>query len=265
MKTIGGGEILKKKIILPTIFILSMLAITVYGAEKPSQDTTYKEQVDVTGDGKMDDITIKGVPFEKGSLFLKEITMKIKTSEGKSLKTNLEGGYEPTLTFKDMNHDGVKDVFIRVETGGSGGLSNYSLYSLKGSKLINLDVPETLTITSQFEEGYKAYIKIEDTGKGYTFNLSDRKADYDRLGVFNNGKLNEPMELMVSPYSTLKPVKINDDQIGFKGVQRISGVANADTIGFVESSWIMEDDEWKLIDTKVQKGLKSKKKKKKKI
>jgi hypothetical protein len=258
-----GGEIMKRIIILPTIFILLLVAVTVYAAEKQSQTDIVQEHVDVTGDGKDDIITITGVPFEKGSLFLKEISMKIKTSEGESFHNELEGGYEPTLAFNDFNHDDVKDVFVSVETGGSGGLSTYNLYSFKNAKQVDLGVPEPLTLISQFEEGYKASIKIEETSKSYTFDLRDRKSKYDRLGIYNNGKLNEPMELMVFPYSTLKPVVVRDKQIGFKGVQRISGVANVDTIGFVESSWIFEEGKWKLVDTTVQKILKSKKKKNK--
>lgn len=254
---------MKRIIILPTIFILSLIAVTVYAAEKHSQTDIYQEHVDVTGDGKEDVIKIIGVPFEKGSLFLKEISMHVKTSEGESFQTELEGGYEPTLAFKDFNHDGVQDVLVTVETGGSGGLSNYYLYSIKDAKQVELGPPEPLTIISQFEEGYKATIRIEETGKSYSLDLLDRKTKYNRLGLYNNGKLNEPMELMVFPYSTLKPVIIRENQIGFKGVQRISGVANADTIGFVESSWIYENGEWRLIDTTVQKALKSKEKKKK--
>jgi hypothetical protein len=255
---------MKRIIILPTIFILSLIAATVYAADKQTQNEIVQERVDVTGDGKEDSITITGVPFEEGSLFLKEISMKIKTSEGESFHNELEGGYEPTLAFKDFNHDGVKDVLVRVETGGSGGLSNYDLYSFKNSKQVDLGIPEPLTIISQFEEGYKATIQIEETGKLYTFDLFDRKEKYDRLGLYHNGKLNEPMELMVLPYSTLKPVILHEKQVGFKGVQRINGVGNVDTIGFVESSWIFEDGEWKQTDTKVQKSLKSKKKKKNK-
>lgn len=257
-----GGEIMKRIIILPTIIILLLVAVTVYAAEKQSQTDIAQEHVDITGDGKDDSINISGVPFENGSLFLKEISMNIKTSEGESFHDELEGGYEPTLSFKDFNQDGVKDVFVTVETGGSGGLSDYTLYSFKNGKQVDLGVPEPLTIISQFEQGYKASIKIEETAKSYPFDLRDRKGKYDRLGLYNNGRLNEPMELMVFPYSKLKPVMIRDNQLGFKGVQRISGVANVDTIGFVESSWIYEDGKWKLIDTTVQRSIKTKKKNK---
>ncbi|SEM16591.1 hypothetical protein SAMN05192533_101270 [Mesobacillus persicus] len=256
---------MKKIILLITFLVLSLTAFTAYAVDKKqAQDvTTYLKQGDITGDKKEDLIEIRGTPFEEGSLFLKEITLKIKTSEGKTLKSKLDAGYEPAIKFNDLNHDKINDILLRVETGESGGSSNYYLYTAINAKQEELPVPEPLSIISQFEEGYKAMIKIDATGESHIFDLSDRKAKYDQLGLYNEGKLNEPMELIVSPYSTLKPVKISKDKnkTGLRGVQRISGVANNDTIGFVESSWVYENGKWRIIDTSIRKNSKTKQKK----
>lgn len=253
-----------KKISLLIIFLVfSLTAMTVYAVDKKQEQdvTTYLKQGDITGDEKEDLIEIRGTPFEEGSLFLKEITLKIKTSEGKTLKNKLEAGYEPAIKFDDLNHDEINDILVRVETGESGGSSNYYLFSALNAKQKELPVPEPLSIVSQFEEGYKATIKIDATGKSHTFDLSERKEKYDHLGFYNEGKLNEPMELIVSSYNTLKPVKISKDKKGLRGLQRVSGVANNDTIGFVESSWLYENGKWRIIDTSVRKNMKSQKKK----
>jgi hypothetical protein len=263
---------MKKVLLLPITIILTILlsAITVvFAVDKQEQNESIsktlnesinKEKVDVTGDGKADLVTIKGTPYEEGTLFLKDITLKVKTSEGKSFKIELAEGYDPTINVNDLNHDGVKDLFISMQTGGSGNLSNYYLYTFKDSKKEDLSVPDSLAISSQYEDGYKASIKIDETGKTYIFNLSDRKKNYDKLGLYNEGKLNEPMELMVFPFSTLKSVKLEGAKLGLKGIQRFSGASNADTIGFVESSWIFENGSWNLLDTSVQKIMDTKKK-----
>ncbi|MFS0636020.1 hypothetical protein AB1K84_08945 [Mesobacillus foraminis] len=254
---------MRKGIILPLTVLIALLLPAISGvyvlAQAEPLETIYKKEIDITGDGKKDLIEMIGVPFEKGTLFLKEIYVTAKTSEGKNIKIDFEGGYEPSLQIKDLDHDGVKDLFVGVATGGSGGLSNYYLYSLKGSNLSDLTVPDPLTISSTFENNYKATIKLDDVGESYQFNLSNRKKEYDRLGLYHNGKLNEPGELMVFPFSTLKAVKVKGNKAGVKGVQRFSGVSNGDTIGFVESSWYLEDGKWKLINTSVQKTLEKKK------
>jgi hypothetical protein len=68
---------------------------------------------------------------------------------------------------------------------------------------------------------------------------------------------------MVLPFGTLKPVKVAGNRIGFKGSQRISGAYNADSIAYVESTWVYENGKWKLLDTSVMELRKNITKKKK--
>ncbi|KAF0817462.1 hypothetical protein KIS4809_3726 [Bacillus sp. ZZV12-4809] len=233
-------------------FFMSLSAITgVYAGEQDQKTVTLsKDKVDVTGDQKADTVYLKGVYYEEGASFLKEISLKVKASDGKTYKAELEGGYEPQIQFEDLNHDSINDMYISIPTGGSGGLSNFYLFTLKEFKLIDLSVPDPLVINSQFENGYKATISIQDTKQSYTFDLRDRGEEYERLGLYVNGKLSEPTELMVNPYSTLKIIPIEGKK-GLMGVQRISGAYNADTIAFAESFWLYEDGKWVLKDTKV--------------
>lgn len=235
-------------------FFMSLSAITgVYADEQEQKTVTLsKNKVDVTGDHKADTVYLKGVYYEEGASFLKEISLVIKASDGNKYKAELEGGYEPQIQFEDLNHDSINDIYISIPTGGSGGLSNFYLYTLKDFKLVDLSVPDPLVINSQFQNGYKAAISIQDTKQSYTFDLRDRGEEYERLGLYVNGKLSEPTELMVNPYSTLKIIPV-EGKTGLMGVQRISGAYNADTIAFVESFWLYENGKWNLKDTKVMK------------
>ena len=235
-------------------FFMSLTALTgVYAGESKEKTVTISEdKVDITGDGKKDLVYVKGVPFEEGAQYLKRIYLKIRASDGEIYKIDLEAGYDPTTIYKDMNHDSVKDILISVPTGGSGGLSNFYLYSLKDFQVTDLTVPETLAVSSQFEDDYKASISIEETGQSYSFDLSDRKEEYERLGLYQDGKLNEPTELMVLPFGTLKPIKLKNDRYGLKGSQRINGAYNADGIANLESTWLYENGKWQVISAEVK-------------
>jgi hypothetical protein len=247
---------MKKELLLTfaAFFCMSLTALTgVYAGESHDKTVTISEaKVDITGDKKKDTVYIKGVPYEEGAQFLKQIYLKIKASNGKTYKIKLEGGYDPAAAYRDLNHDGVKDIFISIPTGGSGGLSNFHLYTLKDFIVTNLTVPDPLAISSQFEEGYKASIKIQETGQSYSFDLSDRKEDYERLGLYQDGKLNEPTELMVLPFGILKPIKIDGNGFGLAGSQRVNGAYNADGIAEVESTWFYENGRWNLTNTTVR-------------
>ena len=165
-----------------------------------------------------------------------------------------------------MNHDGIDDLLISIPTGGSGGISNYFLYTFKDFKLTKIAVPEPLFITSQFLNDYKATMTIDQTGETFTFDLQSRKKDYNRLGLYTKGILNEPRELMVDPYSTLKPILLKEkgDTYGLKGIQQVSGAYHADGIAFVESTWYYEKGKWNLLKAKVMDREKIKKDRKKK-
>ena len=209
----------------------------------------YKE--DVTGDGKKDTITLKAIPYSPDALFLKQIWADITTSKGSDIRIDYEGGYEPKIQFVDLNHDGIKDMLYSSATGGSGGLYTMALHTLAGNKLVDIGLPEPLTITAQFEDNYMATITFVDTNQSYTIDLSDRKEDYERLGIYTDGKLNEPMELMVGPYAFFEPAKIfGKSGKGLKGYQQISGAYHADGIGTATSYWYYDDGKWNLVKIK---------------
>lgn len=211
--------------------------------------TEYK--VDVSGDGKEDTILLKGTPYEEGAAYLKDISLEITGSNGKIYTTELEPGYEPSITFVDVNHDGIEDLLISIPSGGSGGMTNYSLLTFNKFQLIELNLPEALMITSQFLDQYQAAIIIENTGQSYQFDLSARKQEYEHLGIYHKGKLNEPRELMIDPYNSFKPIIVKDNKYGLKAIQQVSGAYHADGIAFIESTWIYENGKWNLIDVKV--------------
>ena len=250
---------------LMAFLFLSLNAITgVYALEdKGEMLTLLNEERDISGDGKKDSISIVGIPYEEGITYLKEIDLHVAVADGEKYKIDLKSGFDPTIDFVDLDHNGVDDLFISIPTGGSGGLSNYFLYTLANDQLTEIGIPDSLTITSQFQDGYKATMTIENTGESYSFDLKNRKKDYIRLGLYHKGKLNEPTELMVDPYSLLKPIKLKNEKFGLKGIQQISGAYHADGIAFVESKWYYENGKWNIVSTKVLEREKTQKQKKK--
>lgn len=229
-------------------FMLSLTAITgVFANEEHSKIITIsKNSVDITGDGKKDSVYMQAIPYQDEHSFLKSILVDIKASNGKNFKIKLDSGTRPSISFPDLNHDGVKDLFIVIPTGGSGGILQGYLYTLKGFVLKDLTIPKALEIESHFLNGYKAEINIKASGKTYQFDLRDRKKQYDLLGLYRLGRLNEPTELMVQGYSVLKPISLPGQMKGLRAIQRISGIANSDTIGIVESVWALKNNIWNL-------------------
>ncbi|QED47749.1 hypothetical protein [Cytobacillus dafuensis] len=252
---------MKKEIVLAltAFFLISMSAFTgAYAGDKASNKkvTISKDKVDLTGDGKKDTIVIKGIPYEEESDFFREFQMEVVASNNQSFTVNIDGGLKPKAKFVDLNHDRTKDVYISVETGSRGRITNHYLYTLKNNKLLDLTVPDPLVIMSQFLDSYKASITIQDIGESYTFDLKSRTKNYEMLGLYQNGKLSEPTELMVDAYSTLKPVHVEGKTYGLKGIQAISGVYHSDRIAQVETIWLFENGKWALKYSKIMESKK---------
>ncbi|MBP2239883.1 hypothetical protein J2Z40_000436 [Cytobacillus eiseniae] len=240
---------------LAALFFMTLSITGVYAGEEDNKWITIStSKQDVTGDKKEDTIIIKGLPYEEGEThsFLKEIQLQINASNGKVYTIALDGGYSPKIKFLDLNHDGIKDMFVSSDTGGSGGITNHYLYTLKDFNLTDLTVPDALVINGQFQNGYKASITIQETGESVTFDLRNRGKEYEKSGLYINGKLSEPTELMVDPFAVLKPKLVTDDKMyGLIGYQAISGAYHADRIAIVKSIWLYENGKWVLKDTKI--------------
>ncbi|MED4206418.1 hypothetical protein [Neobacillus mesonae] len=247
---------MKKELLLAFIsFLLLSMTTVVYAVEEKNKTITISEQkADITGDGKLETILLSGAPYEDDENFLKEIFIDIEVSNGKNYTVPLESGAKASFQLVDMNNDGVKDVFATVQTSGSGGIVLSFLHSLKGFVHTDLTVPEPVEMESRFLNDFQAEIKIKETGKTYHFDLKDRRLYYKKLGLYYKGKLNEPTELMVNSYSSLKPVELADGKLCLKGVQQVAGIANADTIAFVESTWGYLNGKWKLVQVEVKKA-----------
>lgn len=247
---------MKKELLMVIVsfFLMSLTAITgVYAIGENKIITISEKKVDISGDGIDEVIVLKGVPYQEDDSFLKKIFIEVAGSNGKLYTFPLESGSKASLLLVDLNDDGIKDIFSTVLTGGSSGVIINSLFSLKNFIHTVLPLPEPLEMEGKFLNGYKAEVKLVQTGKTYLFHLRDRMNYYKKLGFYFKGKLNEPAELTINPFNSLEPIPLKNGKIGLLGLQRVTGVANADTIATVESKWVYENGKWKLLGTEVMK------------
>lgn len=98
------------------LLLLFAFPINAFAAETAPEEGILIEtyQVDVTGDGENDTIELKGKLFAPDAQYYQDIWAEVRASDGKEWKISYGGGYEPKLQFIDLNHDGIKDIFIKV-------------------------------------------------------------------------------------------------------------------------------------------------------
>lgn len=227
----------------------SLQADSKENAPKPKTIHTYKE--DVTGDGQKETILLKAVPFSYDSAYYQKIWSVIKNPHSKNLKIQYGGGYEPTLQFYDLNHDKVTDIFFQSPTGGSGGLYNYQLNTIKDGKIKDIPLPVQRYVKGKFIKNFKAVLSLTPRSRAIFINVRDRADDYIRLGIYNkDGDLIKPTSLMIDPIAFYEPVLISKSKgYGLKSYQQISGAYHADQLGTVETLWYYEKGKWIILTT----------------
>lgn len=223
-------------------------AITARGAEVIPQvqiDPKYGVpiqtiQADVTGNQRPDVVALFGTKKEQGSPYYTSLSVVVQSAGAHQVMVIpvKEGGYNPYIKLCDLNGDGVLDILVGAETGGSAGTSNYYIYTVNHERIMSMPTPQPIAASGAYLNHYKAQIKLGEKGKEIILDLRDRKELYDKEGIYKNGKLLKPTSVLINGFSKLEPTKSGTDtQCSLVGLQRISGIYNADTIGYVTSLW----------------------------
>lgn len=213
-------------------------------------------EIDVTGDGKPDTVSLIGTKLDISSPYYAKLFIVVSGGGQNQVVIPLEGGYQPRMMFCDFTGSKVPQIYVSAETGGSGGLSNYYLYSLKDNVPTAIALPDPLHATATFKNNYVVKLKLQETGKSYKIDIKDKKDDYEQFGVYKDGKVVKPIIVDVHPYGLLQPIDLEHDGVcELRGVQRISGIYNADTIGYINSIWKWKDGKWVLEGSSISKTL----------
>ncbi|MFM1654555.1 hypothetical protein ACI7RC_21015 [Brevibacillus sp. B_LB10_24] len=214
------------------------------------------KRIDVTGNGKPDLVSLIGKKDQSG-VYWEKLFVTVENDAGNQyFFASSGGGWNPRMSFCRFTGRNAEDILVSAETGGSGGTSDYYLYTVAEDKLVSMPVPPPVQVTGNLLDNYAAKLTLENTQQTYEIDLHDRKHFYDGLHLYKAGKLIQPISLMANAYSELKPVA--DRQTAgcdLQGKQRVSGVVNADTIACVTSQWRWDpaENKWKLVKETVEK------------
>lgn len=198
---------------------------------------------DVNGDGIIDNVYLTGIKTTE-SPFMQNINLIIQDGRTGMMyyaPFKFESGYSPTVSLYDFTGNGVQDILVSINSGGSGAIMYHYIFSV-----IN-NVPELLFDYNVFNEVYKykviykdfykvEVINIKDSIK-YVIDISYKSKDYLDEIYDKNGKLKEPIEGFVDPLSGLYPIDFDSDGVyELLAYQQISGRYHADSLGYIQSS-----------------------------
>jgi hypothetical protein len=230
---------------LLAIFLAAIANVAVVYGHKPDEKILASYKKDISGDRVPEIIRI----IHHSNENKRELT--IKSGNRKPFKIPVASGPKPSIIFQDLTQDRIKDVIICVPGRGKM-VPTYQLLSFANGQLNKIPLPEELTMVAQFEKNYQASIIINEANKAYTLNLTDRRKSLERKGLYQKGNLNEPTELMVHPFESLKLVRFRDLTYGLTGRQLIDDGYGGEKIAYIDSTWKWVNGGWKLQKTSVK-------------
>ncbi|SUY45995.1 cell wall-binding protein [Clostridium putrefaciens] len=204
---------------------------------------------DVNGDRIIDNIYLTGI-MTSDSPSVQDITLVIQdgmTGRFTSIPLKQNIGYSPTIGLRDFTGDGVDDILIGINTGGSGGIMYYYIYSFINNTpklLFDFDVyNQQYEYQVNYKDNYKVEVISEENNKMYIIDISNKGEEYLNEIYDKDGKLKEPIEGFVNPLSGLYPVDFDSSGVyELLAYQKIAGRYNADSLGYILNTLMWKDN-----------------------
>lgn len=195
---------------------------------------------DVTGDRVPDNVYLTGVTTPD-SPFIQNITLHVqdgRTGVVNSVQLRENAGYNPTIFLGDFTGNGVDEILISINTGGSGGIMYHYIYSfVKNTAQLLFDFNiynEQYQYEVIYKDNYKVEVVSKINNKKYIIDISTKDPEYLNEIYDKNGNLKSPITGFVNPLSGLYPVDFDSNKVfELLAYQKIAGRYNADSLGYV--------------------------------
>lgn len=211
-----------------------------FGVDKVKANIVSYARGDVNGDGAPDNVYLTGTKTQD-SPFIENITLVIQdgiTGRFTRIKLKDNAGYNPTLFLGHFTKNRANEILIGINSGGSGGMMYYYIYSFVNNKtkvLFDFNIyNDQYKYDINYMNNYKVEVISNENNTKYIIDISYKGTDYLSEIYDKNGVLKQPISGFVNPISGLYPVDFDSDNIyELLAYQKIAGRYNADSLGYV--------------------------------
>lgn len=189
----------------------------------------------ITGEG-VQNVALYGVYPNKG-LYATQLTIRISDkASGEEIGTiapEQNAGYLPAILTADFTGDGVDEIYLGIDSGGSGGFGYAYVYGWQSGAAQTLfdfaKVP--MPYLAQYEDGFRMSAQTPDGT--VTWDISARGEEYLASLYRADGALLAPTQADISAVNTVQPFFASiENRFHLLVMRRITGLYNADSFGY---------------------------------
>lgn len=222
---------------------------------------------DVDGDGQEEKVLLMGNKFSSDSHYYIKLYLLVRDTKTDSIKgairPSIAGGYDCSLRLADVTGNGVENILIAAPTGGSGGIVDYRIIDFTDNQpreIFTAEDNQGIQIGGNYLSDYKVRITFGDKGKEVVMSVPTDLGFYGYLKVYDeDGNLLKDYYHPYGQYlSGLLLLDADGDGIAeLITTQRIVGINNTDTLGYVRAVWRYTAAGWQLDNYTFQSKLDS--------
>lgn len=209
----------------------------------------------LSGNEKEDVVYLMGRNADESSIYYEDLYIVVsngETAKNITLKIESSSGYNPKISINDLNGDGLDEIIFTSEDGGSGGYINISIYSYKNEcleEIFNIESINSENIyTVNYKNGYIVEVMDERKCEKYLLDISLRSKGYLEEIYNDKGVVKKDTQGQVLFTGGMYIVDIDNDNIlELVIIQRIIGIYNSDTLGYMNSILKFDGENFKII------------------
>lgn len=224
---------------------------------KPNTYVLDCKREDINNDNIIDNIMLIGYKKD-GVQSHFSVDIEIMVQDGKNKKYNrlqvgeVRSGFGGRLFVGDFNGDNFPEALTILNTGTYGEIPLYSLTSLFKDTAKPLFNQKSFSMGLNFDitfvDKFRVSIFNKELSKFFTLDVRNKRYSYVECDIYDkSGEVKRIVKGQCSGYEELTPIDIDKDGVyELKGIQRIVGFSNNDTIGYIKSIWKFKGKEMKL-------------------
>lgn len=184
-----------------------------------------------------------------GGQYYDNITIEIYDLNGvliNTIRPKTNSGYGPNIMLGDFAGNGLKQIFLGINSGGSGGFGYFYVFDAQNNEIKTLfdyqEFSQNNRYTGEYIDNYKVKVTKKGSKDSYIIDLSLRPKDYLDLIWKPDGKLIAPRSVDISDVNTVFPYYNSATGVYELIVyQRVTGLFNADSLGYVITQQRLEN------------------------